>query len=123
MTYNGTATVGTTNCGFKAVVPENATTKPKITAMVLSPSGSLSSTFNGLFIQRKTSVVADFTSSSEYSTIASHKMTVEGKSYSGDPATSDILSKTGNVVISGVATDARGFPSVASEQTINSVMR
>lgn len=116
VTYNGTATVGTTTCEFKAVVPDNDTTKPKITAMNLTPSAGLSSTFNGLYIQRKSKVVADFTASSEYSTVSSYKMTVQDKSCSGDPATSDFLSKSGTTVVTGVVTDARGYSSTDTKQ-------
>lgn len=118
VTYNGTATVGTTTCEFTAVVPNNETTKPKITTLNLAPSGNLPSAFDGLYIQGKTKVVADFTASSDYSTVSSYKMTVQDRSYTGDPATSDLLPKSGSTVVKGVVTDARGYPSAEKEQTI-----
>ena len=102
---------------FTATVPNNATTQPKA-SFALTPIGSLPSAFSGLFIQGKTGVVADFNASSEYSTIASYSMTVEGKAYSGDPATSNILTKDGNVTVTGVVKDARGYSNTSLAKTI-----
>lgn len=117
-TYNGTATVGSKTITFTAVVPNNDTTKPKISAMTLSPVSSLPSAFNGLYLQRKSKVAVDITADTEYSTIASYKMTVQNKSYSGDPCTSDVLAVSGSTVIKGIVTDARGYTSDEAEQTI-----
>lgn len=117
-TYNGTAAVGTKTVLFTAIVPDNSTTKPKITEISLSPSGNLPSDFDGLFIKGKTNVVATITAASDYSTIASYKTTVQSKSYSSNPATSEILTQSGNITVSGVVTDARGYTSEVAEKTI-----
>ena len=117
-TYNGTATVGSVTTPFNAVVPNNATTKPQISSMALSSQGNLPSSFDGLYIQRKSKVVVDFEASTEYSYITGYTVTAQGKTYSGDPCTSDILSSSGSAVISGYVTDARGYPSEKAEQTI-----
>lgn len=111
-TYNGTALVGTSDpVSFKAIVPENSTTKPSFVeaGFVLSPSGNLDSVFNGLYIQGKTGVKAQFTASSPYSNIASYKMSVEGRVYEGNPAISNILNSDGNVEVVGTVTDARRY--------------
>lgn len=109
ITYNGTAPVGTKTVDFTATVPNNTTTQPSITAFNLMPSGSVPSTFNGLYIQGKTCVKASYTASSDYSSISSYKMTVDGKTYSGNPATSDVFSTSGSKTIKGTVTDARGY--------------
>lgn len=109
ITYNGTATVGTTYVDFTASVPNNTTTQPEVTAMALVPTGSLPSAFAGLYVQSKTGVKATFTASSEYSTIKSYKITVGGKTYTGNPATSNILMSSGELKVVGVVTDARGY--------------
>lgn len=111
-TYNGTALVGTSSpISFKAVVPDNSTTRPSFDeeGFVLSPSGSLPSAFSGLYIQGKTGVKAEFTASSTYSDIASYKLSVDGRVYTGNPATSYTLSKDGEIEVIGTVTDARGY--------------
>lgn len=113
-TYNGTALVGTSDpVSFKAVVPDDSTTKPSFSkeGLVLSPSGSLPSVFDGLYIQGKTGVTAQFTASSTYSTLSddSYKLSVDGRVYTGNPATSYALTKDGNVELTGTVTDARGY--------------
>ena len=116
VTYNGTAMVGTETCEFTASVPNNDTTKPTA-SWTLIPTGSLPSAFDGVYIQGKTGVKADYTASSVYSTVSSYKMSVNGKAYSGDPATSNILTRSGSVSVTGAVTDARGFAR-ALEDTI-----
>lgn len=109
VTYNGTATVGTESVSFTATVPNNITTQPNVSKFTLTASGGVPSTFSGLYIQGKTGVTADYTASSAYSNISSYKMTVDGKTYSGDPATSGVFSTSGSKTIKGTVTDARGY--------------
>lgn len=109
VTYNGTETVGTKTVDFTATVPNNTTTKPAVSNFTLTASGSVPSTFSGLYIQGKTGVKADYTASSTYSNISSYKMTVDGKTYSGDPATSGVFSTSGSKTVKGTVTDARGY--------------
>lgn len=116
-TWNGNALVGTNTIPFTAVVPDNSTTKPKIDAFTLTPSGGLSSAFSGLYIQGKTGVKANFTASSVYSTVAGYKLTADGRVYTGNPATSAVLTRSGNIDIVGTVTDARGY-SNSSTKTI-----
>lgn len=111
-TYNGTALVGKSDpVSFKAIVPDNSTTRPSFVTdgFVLSPSGSLLPNFDGLYIQGKTGVKAQFTASSTYSAIASYKLSVDGRVYTGNPATSNALTKDGNIEVIGTVTDARGY--------------
>lgn len=107
VTYNGTAIVGTTDCEFTLTVPNNDTTKPTA-SWTLSPENDFDG-FEGLYLQGKSKVKADYTASSTYSTISSYSTTVNGKSYSVDPATSAVLTKSGSVTVTGKVTDARGY--------------
>lgn len=120
VTKNGTATVGTERVTFTAKVPEQSPFLPTLT-MNLSPVATLPSAFNGLYVQGKTKVRAAFTANSQYSTIKSTSVGIgngaETKNYSGNPATTDILSASGETLVVGVATDARGFKS-SIEQSI-----
>ena len=110
-TYNGTAVVGSKAVSFTATVPDNSTTKPDFAEsdFDLTPSGSIPSTFNGLYIQGKTGVKASFKASSTYSDISSYKLTADGRDYWGDTATSQTLTKPGDIPIKGTVYDARGY--------------
>lgn len=108
-TYNGTAKVGNAKTvTFKATVPNNTATQPSC-SFTLAPTGSVPTDFAGLYIQGKTGVKADFTASSTYSTIASYKMSVDGKTYTGDPATSNVLTVADDITVTGTVTDSRGY--------------
>ena len=111
-TYNGTALVGEKPILFRAILPENSITRPSFNedGFVLIPEGRLSSVFDGLYIQGKKGVKAEFTASSpSYSNIASYKLSVDGRVYTGNPATSYSLAKDGNIEVIGTVTDTRGF--------------
>lgn len=118
VTKNGTATVGTEKVTFTVKVPKQSPFLPTLT-MSLSPVGSIPSAFNGLYVQGKTKVKATFTANSEYSTIKSTSVGVSAvpKTYTGNPVTTDILSASGETLVVGVATDARGFKG-ETKQTI-----
>lgn len=102
----------------KVYIPENDYTVPAV-AMSLSPVSTLSENFNGLYIQNKTKVQANFTGTeAKYgASISSCSMTVDGKTY-GNPYLSDLLSKYGTIPVKGTAVDSRGF-SASSPQNIN----
>lgn len=94
---------------FTVTVPDNDKTKPSVT-MSLSPISSLPETFNGLYIQNKTGVMADFTGSeAKYSaSVSSCSMSVDGKTYESSYR-SDLLSKYGIITVEGKVTDSRGY--------------
>jgi hypothetical protein len=108
-TYNGTAKVGTNTCKFTATVPLNDTTRPAASWTITPMANYVPAGMEGLYIQGRTGVKVDFSASSAYSTISSYKMSVDGKTYTGDPATSYALTTPGNVVVNGTVTDARGY--------------
>lgn len=110
-TYNGTALVGSKVVGFTATVPDNEITKPTFTdeGFVIAPSGDIPSAFSGLYIQGRTGVKATFDASSTYSTVASYKLSADGRVYTGNPAVSQVLTKDGDVDVVGTVYDARGY--------------
>ena len=108
-TYNGTAKVGSVNVPFKGVVPNNSTFQPIVSNFGISPTGNLPAAFNGLYIQGKTGVKANFSATSTYSKIASYELEVDGKRYKGNPAISDPFTKIGGFTVRGIITDERGF--------------
>lgn len=100
------------DAGYKEIslyIPEDSTTKPTAT-MTLSPVSSMESPFDSLYIMGRTKVDANFTNGDgKYGAgITSYKMSVGGNSY-GSPWTSGYLSTTGEVEVTGIVTDSRGF--------------
>ena len=116
ITYNGTKQVGTAKTvQFTATVPNNSTTQPTLSVFNLTPSGTVPSAFSGLYIQGKTGVKASYTATSTYSTVSSYQMTVDSKTYGGNPATSVAFASSGSKTVKGTVTDARGYYTQDSE--------
>lgn len=115
-TYAGGTLIGTKSISFTASVPRNAQTIPTIN-MTVSPDGDLPSVFSGLYIQGKTAVSADFSgSSAKYgAAISECSLTVEGKTVSEAPYTSGILSRSGDITVTGTVKDSRGFTAAIAD--------
>lgn len=107
-TYNNGNVIGTSQFPFTAAVPDTEETRPSVT-VTIQPVHDLPEAFSGLYLTKMTKVRADFTASSDYSTIASYAMTVDGKTVSGNPSVSDVLATAGNKEVTLVVTDARGY--------------
>lgn len=107
-------------------VPDNTTFQPKIDSVVLSCVSGLKEKFAGLYIAGKTKVKVKTTATSDYSTVKSISVKVEGRSYSGSVVTSTVEGKDyseseitsdyllipGTNEIAVTVTDARGYSSV-----------
>jgi hypothetical protein len=93
---------------FTVTVPDNTDTKPAV-SMVLSLVSSLSSAFDGLYIQGKTKVKAALSATGKYgASIKSYSMNVDGSSYGADADyTSNYLATPGSKTVHGYATDKR----------------
>lgn len=114
-TYNGDTLVGSDDTTFTVTVPENFSTKPTVTDLVLTP---VDSPFDGVFVQGNSKVQAAFSSSGKYgASVASAKMAVEGKNYTGEYL-SNYLSGYGDIKVTVTVTDTRGFTGTA-EGTIS----
>ena len=93
---------------FTVTIPENASTKPSV-SMTGVPASSLSSPFSDMFIQGMSKFQATITASGKYgASIASQKLTIEGKSY-GAPYISGFIASSGDVTVKASVTDSRGF--------------
>lgn len=90
---------------FTVTVPQLL---PDVT-VTAEPFSSLSSAFDGLYIQGKTKVRATVTAKEQYgAAITKRLVKIEGKTYDLDDGNiSDYLSKYGSLTITGYATDAR----------------
>ena len=99
---------------FDIYIPDIAEVRPDL-SMTLSPVTSLPSPFDKMYLQGYSRVDVNFTSEAKYEAdISSHRMTVLGKNYSS-PYTSDYLSKSGSIKVSGKVTDSRGFSTTVSK--------
>jgi hypothetical protein len=99
---------------FGVIVPNNDNTKPSV-GMSLEPDTPYEK-FKSLYLQGRSRVKASFSGSGKYgASVSSYKLEVEGEKYSS-PYTSDILSKSGELTIVGIATDSRGFFNTASQK-------
>lgn len=109
-TYSGNTLIGTKSIQFTASMPQNEETLPSI-VMSLSPDGDLAQAFDGMYIQGKTGVSANFNgSSAKYgASISAYSITVDGKTISASPYISDVLSKSGVIKVTGTVKDSRGF--------------
>ena len=93
---------------FTVTIPENASTKPSV-SMTGVPASSLSSPFSDMFIQGMSKFQATIIASGKYgASIASQKLTIEGKSY-GAPYISGFIASSGDVTVKASVTDSRGF--------------
>jgi hypothetical protein len=91
--------------------------EPSIT-MELSPSHSLGSAFNGLYIQNISKVQASITNSFQHgATLKECILNVGGQSYKS-PYLSNLLTAPGNISVVGKVRDSREFV-VSKSQTIN----
>lgn len=113
-TLIGTNQVGSVQtASFTATVPDNSTTKPKVT-MTLSPVSDLPSAFNDVYVAGKSKVKVSYTATSDYSTINSYATALSGNSGTTNPYTSSVLLSAGAVTINGKVTDARGYYTTTS---------
>ena len=94
-------------------VPDNASTKPSIT-MTLSPETPYAA-LSSVYLQGRSKVKATFTGSGQYgATIKSYSMKIGAKSYDS-PYTSDILVTSGDITVTGIVTDSRGFTNTVTQ--------
>lgn len=114
---NATVQIGSaSSTTFTVTVPENESTKPTVT-MTLSPVTPYTK-FASLYLQGRSKVKATFSGGGKYGAdVKSYSMQADGKSYAS-PYTSDVLKKSGNMEVVGIATDSRGFSGISS-QSIN----
>ena len=99
----------------KVTVPENDDTRPTV-SMTLTPVGSLSDAFAGLYVQGKSKVKVSVKAQGKYGVrIAAYSAKVDAAKYSGQNITSEYLTKYGNITVSGTAADYRGYSNTVTE--------
>ncbi len=109
-----TSVVGTSSAKFTATVPNNEETRPKV-KMSLECISDLPSKFAGIYVVGKTKVKATYEASSDYSTIDSYTTTFPGVVGYANPYTSPLLSNAGQVTITGMVEDKRGYSTTVTD--------
>lgn len=113
-TYSGSTQIGSDVQQYVTItVPDNADTKPAVT-MELSPV----SPAPGVYVQSLSQVQASISADGKYGTdIESYSLTVNGIGTYSSPYLSGYLTKSGEITVTGSATDSRGIVGT-TEQTI-----
>lgn len=108
-TYNGDTFMDSSSISKTFTIVENDSTKPT-ESIAVSPSGSLSSAFDGLYVQGKTKVSVVHAATFKYGATASkYSATVAGKTYSGQSVTTSFINTSGTLTVTGTVKDSRGF--------------
>ena len=127
ITYNGSTAIGTSSSKTVTIkIPNNSTTQPNISSIVVS-EGLTSSPFT-IFVQNYSKLKIHINASSKYNTtISSCKTVVDGVTYthtvtSGTIADkiTNIITKSGDIKVTTTVTDSRGFTFTKNE-TVNIV--
>lgn len=105
---NGNQVGETQSVPITLTVPNDSRTQPSV-SMTLSP---VDSPFDGLYVQGLTKVDANLSATAKYGAFiysSDYFQMVIGNSAYGYPFTSGLLTQTGNVTVTGKATDSRGI--------------
>lgn len=105
----------------KFTMKESDATKPVVMLTTPLNNGDLPSKFGTQYIQGKSRVDVTVSGDGKYgATIKDRYAAVEGKTYKSDDFTSDVITGSGDVKITGYAVDSRGFTGTA-ETKVNVV--
>lgn len=110
-TYHADNEVGVSSVTITCAIPESVV--PTVTVEVSDYSNHLSK--YGAYVQGKSKlrIVANATGA-QGSTVKSYKTEVDGKSYSKASVTTEVLTGTGNLIVTTTVTDSRGRTATAS---------
>lgn len=109
VTKNGNSTLGTVDVNVTLRIPDNDTTKPVINSVVLTPEHDLPEKFSGVYVQGRSAIKSQMDAVGEYSDISEYSLNALGKTYTGNPATTNVLSISGGVSVKSTVTDKRGY--------------
>ena len=119
ITYNGSAQIGTSVKSLTINIPNNSSTQPAISSIVVS-EGLTGSPFS-VFVQNYSKLKIHINASGKYkASISSYKTVVEGVTYTHTTSdvTTNVITKSGDITITTTVTDSRGFTSTKIE-TVN----
>ena len=98
---------------------EDETTKPTLTMSAALNNGSLPSQFNGLYIQGKSKIDVELSAQGKYkATINNYSTTLDGRTYTSNKFTTEVIQSEGNISLKASIKDSRGFTR-SDSKTIN----
>ena len=110
-TYSGETRIGTTGTSLRINVPLNII--PTVTIATIDPTGFANK--YGAFVQGFSKFKTDVSASGVYgSVIKSYKVTADGKAYTTNSVTTDVISGSGELTITATVTDSRNRASAVS---------
>lgn len=109
VTKNGSAVLGTVDIDVTLRIPDNDITKPAINSVFLTPVHDLPAKFSGVYVQGRSAIKAQISAGSNYSAVAGYSLNALGKTYTGNPAKTNVLSISGGVSVKSTVTDKRGY--------------
>lgn len=112
--------VGSTTKDVIITIPENETTRPAVTMSLLCVN-DLPSKFEGIYLSGKSRVEVSYDIDTFYTSVASCETTILGETGQGNPYLSQVLNTTGKAEIRGTVTDARGYKTTVTNNSISVV--
>lgn len=111
-TYNGSTSVGSNAVNFTLDIPSSVV--PSVSFTVSDDSECLGK--YGKYVQGKSQVVVAVTASgARGSTIVSHTVNFDGRSYAGDDVTTEVIKGSGSLTMKVTVKDSRGRTAEASK--------
>lgn len=117
----GSSTVlGSTSVEVTVYMQETETTRPSVT-MSIRCVNDLPSKFDGIYLSGKSRVEVSYDIETFYTSVASCETTILGETGQGNPYLSQVLNTTGKAEIRGTVTDARGYKTTVTNNSISIV--
>lgn len=111
---NASVLVGSSSANFTVTIPENASTKPNLT-MALEPI-TIIDALSESYLRGRSKIKATFTGEFKYgAVIDSYRLSVGNKNFWGRITESDILDTSGEITVTGIITDSRGFTNTVTQ--------
>ena len=115
ITYSGTTEVGRNTTTCTMAIPN--TVKPSVSLAVADAAGYLAT--YGAYVQGKSKLTITATPTLAYgSPIKTYAITVDGKTYTSSPVTTDVLQNKGTLAVTAKVTDARTYTSTVASTNI-----
>lgn len=122
-TYSGSSQIGSTSTkSFTVTIPNNSTTKPKISTLTVTKADTVVPSNWGIYVQGQSKVTLTPTSTLYQNTSAkSYSFTGGGYTGKTSPYTTGVLNTAGTNTFSATVTDNRGFTSATKNESITVV--
>lgn len=113
-TYNGSTLIGSKSVSFYGKVPDIIDTKPGVTLNIAEAVEDVKTKI-GAYVKDLSKLAITVSASGKFNaSIKSYSIKVNGATYNGSTALTELLNTSGNMVITATATDSRGYVGTTS---------